>query len=232
MSHMSVQLYDEMRAPSGATCTVLVSAARASAQALAREPGLDVAGVATNGEAAERLARTLLPDVALVQLRGAHGVAAATTRRVRSASPTARVAILTTSDAAPHLYDTFKAGASGHANLNRGAAEIAAAARSLAAGKPDFPSHLASEALHDLEAAGAMYLTATERALLEAVAQGLSGDEVTESLRLDVDVVHRTVESMLTKRHSAEVLDLEAPNRWPMTATNLAAPASCPSPIG
>lgn len=162
---MTVELAPSPPAPSGipaspygtpVSAVVCTSLAPADGliRGLRRAPGVEVVGITTSGAHAERLVSSRLPDVVLVDLHAPGIDSIGITRWVRFASPTTKVAILTTGDAAAHLYGAFKAGASGHTNARSGATEIAAAVHSLATGKPDFPSYLASEALHETGGGG------------------------------------------------------------------------------
>lgn len=175
---------------------------------LRRAPGVEVVGVTTSGVQAERLVSSQLPDVALVDLHvpGIDGIGI--TRRVRSASPSTKVAMLTLSDTDTDLYDALKAGACGYVNRNSEVAEIATAVRSVGTGKLVIPTHLASDVLHDLEVSGAIALTATERVTLAAIAHGEARSKLGEILHLADGNAHQHIEAIYAKLHLAHRLDV------------------------
>ena len=76
-------------------------------------PGLVVVGEAADGTEAVALARQLDPDIVLMDIRmpGVDGIEA--TRRLTRAGSRSRVLMLTTFDLDEHVYDSFRAGASG-----------------------------------------------------------------------------------------------------------------------
>jgi two-component system NarL family response regulator len=100
-------------------------------RALRRQLGVEVVGVATSGEQAGRLVSGELPDVVLVEVSGQGNDGIDITRRVRSASPTTKVAMLTQSDTDTDLYDALMASAGGRVNRNNAVAAIGAALRSV-----------------------------------------------------------------------------------------------------
>ena len=222
-------------------CDSNLESANALARALRRAPGVEVVGVTTTGEEAERLVRDQVPDVVLVGLDGRGSDAIQIARRIRFASPTARVAMLTRSASGRHLYDAIRAGSSGYINRRNGVAEIATAVRAVGTGTFGVPAHLASTLLHELEG-GAISMDATERAILAAAAGGDTGGDPPDDCNATT-TVQRRVEGIFSKLHLRQSLDaLSAPRAesvpqeqsptWPATATNLAASAPCPSPIG
>jgi len=78
---------------------------------LSAYPDLDVVGEAANGEEALRLAATLRPAVALmdVQMPVLDGITA--TRRLRAVQPECRVIVLTTFDNEEYVTEGLRAGA-------------------------------------------------------------------------------------------------------------------------
>ena len=107
---------------------------------LASEPGIEVVGEAADGHEACDLARTLAPDVVLmdVQLPGIDGIEA--TRRITAAGDGApRVLVLTTFDVDEYVVGSVEAGASGFLlkRARGGADRRGRAARGRWRGAPD-----------------------------------------------------------------------------------------------
>jgi len=81
---------------------------------LEREPGLEVAGEAEDGEQAVHAADRLRPDVILMDLemKGMGGMEA--TRQITAARPETRVVVLTSHTAEEDVFPALKAGAIGY----------------------------------------------------------------------------------------------------------------------
>ncbi len=99
------------------TITVLLAddqaLVRAGFRSLLRREPFRVVGEASTGDEAVRTARTLTPDVVLMDIRmpGMDGIAA--TARIVAARPSCRVIILTTFETDEHVFAALRAGASG-----------------------------------------------------------------------------------------------------------------------
>jgi DNA-binding NarL/FixJ family response regulator len=86
---------------------------RAGFRSLLRREPFRVVGEAATGDEAVRAARTVKPDVVLMDIRmpGMDGIAA--TARIVAAQPDCRVIILTTFETDEHVFAALRAGASG-----------------------------------------------------------------------------------------------------------------------
>jgi DNA-binding NarL/FixJ family response regulator len=86
---------------------------RAGFRSLLRREPFRVVGEAATGDDAVRAARTMKPDVVLMDIRmpGMDGIAA--TARIVTAQPDCRVIILTTFETDEHVFAALRAGASG-----------------------------------------------------------------------------------------------------------------------
>lgn len=87
---------------------------RGVCQLLALEPNFRVAGEASDGETGVALAQSLNPDLILLDLnmKGMDGIQ--TLEKMRDADVSARIVILTVSNAAPDLVAAIRAGADGY----------------------------------------------------------------------------------------------------------------------
>jgi DNA-binding NarL/FixJ family response regulator len=162
---------------------------------LAAEDGIEVAGEASDGEAAVQSARELKPDVVLMDIRmpGVDGLEA--TRRIVSDEGLAgvRVVILTTFDLDEYVFEALRAGASGFLVKDTRPAELVQAVRVVAEGdallSPGVTRRLVGQFAAQSRAAhppppSLEMLTEREREVVLLVAEGLSNQEIAERLVL------------------------------------------------
>ena len=109
---------------------------------------LEVVGEAADGEQAIALARTLLPDVVVMDIRMPVLDGLAATEQLRSDPVTAevRVLVLTTFEQDDHVVRALRAGATGFLGKNAEPEALLSAIRAVAAGEPVLSAR-ATEAL-------------------------------------------------------------------------------------
>ena len=179
---------------------------------LEAEPDLVVVGEAGDGEAALELARTLAPDVVLMDVRMPRMDGVEATRRIVGPHPapgTARVLVLTTFDLDEYVVEALRAGASGFLLKDVPADDLVTAIRVVAAGDavvaPSITRRLLDRFASHLPAADAPTPTAlarlTERELdvLRLVAKGRSNAEIAGELFVSETTVKTHVGHVLTK---------------------------------
>ena len=102
---------------------------------LGAETDLDIVGEAGDGAEAVDLARRLLPDVVLMDIRMPRLDGVAATRQIVEAKLPVRVLILTTFDLDEYVVGALRAGASGFLAKDVPAEDLVAAIRTVAAGE-------------------------------------------------------------------------------------------------
>jgi len=176
---------------------------------LEMEEDLEIVGEAGDGEAALAAYAELRPDVVLmdVQMPGMDGVEA--TWRLRERWPEAKVMILTTFDDDEYVFEGLRAGALGYLLKDVSGSELAAAARTVAAGgaliQPSVARKVVAEfarmapPARSMDAALAEPLTEREVGILRLVAEGLTNRQIAQRLSLAEGTVKNYVTNILGK---------------------------------
>jgi len=174
-------------------------------------PDLEVAGEASTGQEAIKLARETRADVVLMDIRmpGTDGLTA--TRMITEDQDLAvvRVLVLTTFEIDDYVFEALRAGASGFLGKGAEPAELLTAIRTVARGdsllSPAATKSLIARflATHDDEerpvAEALSALTEREREILALVAAGLSNDEIAGRLVVSPATVKTHVNRAMAK---------------------------------
>jgi DNA-binding NarL/FixJ family response regulator len=173
---------------------------------LTAEDDLEVVGEAEDGEQAVDLARSLRPDVVLMDIRmpGVDGIEA--TRRIAATQPDVRVLMLTTFDRSQLVYDSLLAGASGFLLKDTPSPQLVTGVRAVARGEellaPSITRRLIEEFTRPGRArppSGYDQLTERETEVLTLVARGKSNAEIAAELFVSVQTVKTHVARLLAK---------------------------------
>src|SRR5213594_543182 len=156
--------------------------------------GMEVTGEAVNGHEAVALATEHRPDVLLmdVGMPGLNGIEAA--ERVRTATPTTRVIILSMHTGEEHVTRALKAGAAGYLLKDAEPDELERAVRRVARGEP-YLSPAVSKYLVQSYARGGggrgelERLTSRQREVLQLIAEGYTTKAIAARLKLSVKTV-------------------------------------------
>ncbi|MGD0984700.1 MAG: response regulator transcription factor [Acidimicrobiales bacterium] len=172
--------------------------------------GLEVVGMASDGEEAVHLAAELDPDIVLMDLRMPRCDGVEATRRLRESHPEVKVIVLTTYADDRSVVDALRAGARGFLTKDAGADEIreaiAAVERGEAAIDPAVQHHVVN-ALARLSTVDEQEteldlpdgLTAREAEVLELIATGLSNAEIAARLVVSDATVKSHINHLFTK---------------------------------
>jgi DNA-binding NarL/FixJ family response regulator len=177
---------------------------------LSLQPDIEVVGAAENGQQAVALARRLLPDVLVMDVRMPvlDGIEATRLIRADPACADVHVLVLTTFDLDEHVYAALTAGAAGFPLTHATPEEIAPAVRVVAAGEalraPAVTTRLVRE-LVSRPGAGRPRngliepLTDREREVLTLVGAGLSNAEIADRLVVSPLTAKTHISRILTK---------------------------------
>jgi two-component system response regulator NreC len=164
---------------------------------LSDETDLQVVGEADNGRQALEKARSLRPDIVIMDIGMPLLSGLEATRQIRRDVPDARVLILTMHQNEEYLAQVMGAGASGYVLKDVAGRELVAAIRQVAQGEsffsPSMATTLTSLYLRSLEAEKTHDpyedLTIREREVLQLVAEGFTNHQIAEVLSLSIKTV-------------------------------------------
>ncbi len=155
-------------------------------------PGVEVVGVASDGEEAFALASRLRPDVVLMDLRMPRCDGVEATRRLREQNPEIKVIMLTTCVDDRSVIDALRAGARGYLTKNCGAAEFRHVLEQVVSGQVMIDPAVEHQLLDAMSAVSSgceppppchtARLTTREIQVLSAVAEGLSNADIAKRL--------------------------------------------------
>ncbi|MEU4233118.1 response regulator transcription factor [Nonomuraea sp. NPDC026600] len=170
----------------------------ALASLLGLEPDIEVVGEAADGEAAVAVALQERPDIALldIEMPVMDGLSAGA--RITAQVPGCRVMILTTFGRPGYLRTAMEAGAVAFLVKDSPARELAAAIRRVHAGERVIDPGLAAAAL----SAGPNPLSARERDVLAAAADGSTIGDIARHLHLSEGTVRNYLSSAIQKTHA------------------------------
>ena len=176
---------------------------------VAGESDLDVIGEAVDGEQAVELARQLVPDVIVMDIRmpRLNGIEA-TRRVVRALGDRTRVLVLTTFDLDQYVFDALRAGASGFLLKDAPAEDLVEAIRVVAAGSSLLAPAVTGAVIAEFarrptapmgDAPVLEQLTAREREVLVLLTRGRSNAEIAAELVVSEATVKSHVAHLLMK---------------------------------
>jgi DNA-binding NarL/FixJ family response regulator len=171
-------------------------------------PGVEVVGVAYNGEEAIALCRKEEPDVILMDISMPKMDGISATREIKALLPWAAVIILTGHEEDEHVFEGIKAGAQGYLLKDSEPEDLSRAIHTVYAGDTIIAPDLAQKMLTTFEGGrpgGSAHLAPplTERELevIKALAQGMSDRQIARSLGISEKTVRNHTSNIYRKLH-------------------------------
>ena len=167
---------------------------------LGRRSDFQVVGEAKDGDAAVELAKSLRPDVVVMDLMMPRTDGAEATRLIRATCPEVKVLILTSFAASVDIEKAIAAGASGAIVKDADNAELISAIREVASGGTAFSGEISrSIATEPIT----KEFTQKQMDVLHSITRGLSNPDIAKQLGISLNAVKQHIRAVFAKLGAA-----------------------------
>lgn len=172
------------------------------------EPGMEVVGEAEDGVEAVQKVCDLEPDVILIDIVMPRMNGLEAIQEIKRQCPEMHILVLTSFSDDVMVFPAIKAGALGYLLKNTSPERLLNAIRDVHQGRPSMSPDIAKKLMLELQRTSDLPsteepLTEREMDVLRLVAQGLSNQEIAESLVIGLGTVRTHVSNILAKLHLA-----------------------------
>lgn len=175
---------------------------------ISSEPGMEIVGEAADGNEAVSLARSLRPDVILLDLVMPRKGGLEAIVEITQENPRAHILVLTSFADDDKVFTAIKRGALGYLLKDSSPQELLQAIREVSRGESSLHPTIARKLIRELGQPSDLPLaeeplTAREVQVLRLVAQGFTNQEIADQLVISERTVRNHVSSILDKLHLA-----------------------------
>jgi NarL family two-component system response regulator LiaR len=172
------------------------------------EPGLELVGEAADGLEAVQMARSLQPDVIMIDLIMPRMGGIEAIEKIKAENSAVNILVLTSFAEDEKVYSAIRAGALGYRLKDASPQELLTAIREIHRGEPSMDPKIAHKLMRELQRSSDLPpteepLTEREVEVLKLVAQGQPNQEIAESLVISERTVRTHVSNILNKLHLA-----------------------------
>jgi NarL family two-component system response regulator LiaR len=172
------------------------------------KPDMELVGEAADGVEAVSKARSLHPDVTLLDIVMPRQDGITSIREIKRENPDARILVLTSFAEDEQIFPAIKAGALGYLLKDSSPQELLQAIRDVHAGKASLHPTIALKMIREFSQPSDLPpteepLTAREMDVLKLVARGFSNQEIADRLMISERTAGTHVSNILNKLHLA-----------------------------
>ncbi|KPB04910.1 response regulator transcription factor [Bacillus sp. CHD6a] len=174
---------------------------------LITEPGLEIVGEGSSGQAAIELAKQEKPDVILMDLLMENGTGIEATREIIKFHPTCKIIIITSYFDDEQVFPAIEAGAYSYLLKTARAEDIIKAIEKAVQNEPVIEPKVASKMMNRFRTPSKLphdELTERELEVLMCLGDGLTNQEISEELFIGVKTVKTHVSNILGKLQVAD----------------------------
>ena len=174
---------------------------------LITEPGIEIVGEGSSGQAAIELARKEKPDVILMDLLMENGTGIEATREIIKFHPTCKIIIITSYFDDEQVFPAIEAGAYSYLLKTARAEDIIKAIEKAVQNEPVIEPKVASKMMNRFRSPSKLPhddLTDRELEVLMCLGDGLTNQEISEELFIGIKTVKTHVSNILGKLQVAD----------------------------